>query len=111
MKYRAQGTIKRPTFGVGIFTPEAIRLTTTNTQFHGCTPEQIEGEGVIYYVIDALPFLAANYSVWIAIKDQYDLISYDRWENACSFRILEGSDDSQPRGDWGIFNLKEHWEL
>jgi len=65
---------------------------------------------VLYYIIDSLPFLAANYSIWVAIKDQYDLVSYDRWEDACRFRILESLDGSQPRGEWGMFEIKSHWE-
>jgi len=109
--YFAEEKIISPNFGVVIFTTEGIRITNTSTQRQGCSPEFIEGKGWVKCTYDSLPLMPGNYSITVAIYDENVTVSYDRWENAILFRIVEGDFIKGLASDFSILYLPAKWEF
>ncbi|HEV7677193.1 MAG TPA: ABC transporter ATP-binding protein [Candidatus Dormibacteraeota bacterium] len=60
-------------------------------------------QGTLRYRVDALPLLAASYTLTIALNDQHGGHTYDQIERALSFRVID------ERSRHGIFELGGSW--
>lgn len=115
MGYRAHQRVRKPSFDVAVYADNGTRVCTATTRLSGCTPEYLEGEGVVRCVFDSIPFMPGGYSATVAIFDEDDLGMYDQWYRAVAFTV-----DSELMGDvqWhlqqeehGVVYLPPQWEL
>lgn len=132
VSYSAKGTIVRPTFGYSICTKgekklediresmgiarhhekiDRLRITSYSTKWAGCSPSHVIGDGTVKVHLKAIPLLPGNYSVVFAIRDEYDLIDYDRIEEIASFEICEGDDKTGILGSCGVVSWPAEWEF
>jgi hypothetical protein len=113
MYYYAKKKLVRPTFGVALYAHKGdipLRITTSNTKWQKCSPPAIEGKGMVKFTLPALPLLPGNYSFWLAIKDDDDLVTYDRLEDALHFRVGGGMGDIGSVEECGLLYYPGEWQ-
>ncbi len=107
ISYRAPAPIEDPVFGVAIHHQSGVHLTGPNTDLAGLTLPPLQGEGQVIYRIPALPLLAGDYTVSVAVHNRADTEMYDYHDRAYPFRIAPG----QNRERYGLITLGGSWEV
>lgn len=105
MKYFAKQKIEKPVFGVAIYRNDGIHITGPNTKSHNNVIENIEGEGVLEYIIDSLPLLKGTYLFTAAVYDFECINPYDHQEKRFTFIV----DDGEIR-DYGMYYIPCRWK-
>jgi lipopolysaccharide transport system ATP-binding protein len=106
IQYRAQCRIDKPVFGVAIHLSDGLHVNGPNTKLSDYDIEYIEGEGEIYYIVDALSLLGGTYQFTAVIYDYSCLHPYDHRERAWEFMVRQG----KVREQYGAFYLPSRWE-
>lgn len=88
--YRAHKTIKKPVFGVAIYTSDGIHINGPNTRTSGYEIDYIEGEGEVEFVIDHLPLLRGEYDFTAAIYDYNSIHPFDHHHRMYRFKVKSG---------------------
>lgn len=88
--YRAHKTIRKPVFGVAIYTSDGIHINGPNTRTSGYDIDHIEGEGEVEFVIDYLPLLRGEYDFTAAIYDHNSVHPFDHHHRMYSFKVEGG---------------------
>jgi len=89
--YRAHKTIRKPVFGVAIYTSDGIHINGPNTRTSGYDIDHIEGEGEVEFVIDHLPLLRGEYDFTAAIYDHNSIHPFDHHHRMYSFKVDTGA--------------------
>ncbi len=105
--YRAPNPIEDPVFGVAIHHQNGVHITGPNTDLAGLSLPTLQGEGLVIYRIPALPLLAGDYTVSVAVHNRADTEMYDYHDRAYPFRIAPG----QNRERYGLITVNGSWEI
>ncbi len=90
MRYRADGRIERPVFGLAIHRHDGVHICGPNTAFSGFEIPWVEGEGEIIYTIPSLPLLEGMYLLSVSATDDRDIEIFDYHDRAYPFRVRRG---------------------
>lgn len=106
IEYTAHRRILRPVFGAAIERSDGIELVRSSTRWSRLDVPEIEGPGVIEYVVKTLPLLPGKFFFSASVTD-YDVFTpYDLWHRCLSFSV-EGDEATRERA--GIFCLDNEW--
>jgi len=89
--YRAHKTIRKPVFGVAIYTSDGIHINGPNTRTSGYDIDHIEGEGEVEFVIEHLPLLRGEYEFTAAIYDYNSVHPFDHHHRMYPFKVERGA--------------------
>jgi len=104
--YAAHEPIVEPEFGLALYRHDGLHLNGPNTRVGGLEMGVVEGNGVVSYTIERLPFLPGRYQMTAAIHDGQRPLAYDFHEEAYAFRVIEGG----TREKDGLLALDAKWE-
>ena len=104
--YTAHEPIVEPEFGLALYRHDGLHLNGPNTRVGGLEMGVVEGNGVVSYTIERLPFLPGRYQMTAAIHDGQRPLAYDFHEEAYAFRVIEGG----TREKDGLLALDAKWE-
>jgi energy-coupling factor transporter ATP-binding protein EcfA2 len=114
--YEAPIPIRRPNFGISIWTDEGLRVATVDTKFTGGGPEVIAGAGSIVCDLPALPLLPRTYLVKGGVYDGETGWPYDRWgwdDGSLLLLHVETSPEHTPHvvltAEHGLLRLAASW--
>ncbi|RME40135.1 MAG: ABC transporter ATP-binding protein, partial [Thermoflexia bacterium] len=104
MRYRAEGRVERPVFGLAVHRSDGVHITGPNTQFAGLDIPAVEGEGTVTYTIPALPLLEGLYHISVSAHNWEDTEMYDYHDRMYAFRV------SSERGErYGVMTTMGLW--
>lgn len=101
---RAHRRVSDFAFGVGIFNAEGTCCYGTNTAIDGGAPDELTGEGMVIFTLDALNLVEGTYKLDVAVHRQ-DGAPYDYHRLLHTFRV------KSPRKDVGIFRPPHRWSF
>jgi lipopolysaccharide transport system ATP-binding protein len=104
LHYQANQHIENPVFGIGIHHSDGTHVTGPNTKFTDYKIPYIEGEGVIYYKVPALPLLAGTYYVSVAVCDEKIEHMFDFHDQLHPFRVIPSEHEK-----YGLVTLHGNW--
>jgi lipopolysaccharide transport system ATP-binding protein len=107
LRYRAEGRVEEPVFGIAIHHQNGAHLCGPNTDFGGLRIPSLEGEGLVVYRIPALSLLEGAYTVSVAVVDRGDSEMYDYHDRAYPFRVSTGTS----RERFGMVTLRGDWQI
>ncbi|MEM3433519.1 MAG: ABC transporter ATP-binding protein, partial [Candidatus Methanomethyliaceae archaeon] len=105
IRYRVEGRVERPVFGLAIHRSDGIHITGPNTQFAGLDIPAVEGEGTVIYTIPALPLLAGLYHISVSAHNWEDTEMYDYHDRLYAFRVLPGEGER-----YGVVTFWGQWK-
>ncbi|MCZ7392291.1 MAG: ABC transporter ATP-binding protein [Candidatus Methanoperedens sp.] len=105
IKYFAKTKIEKPVFGIAIHRNDGVHITGPNTKFHNKVIKSVKGEGIVEYIIDALPLLKGTYLFTAAVYDFACVNPYDHHEKRFTFKVTDGEIK-----DYGICYIPCRWE-
>jgi ABC-type polysaccharide/polyol phosphate transport system ATPase subunit len=85
--YRCKDEVRDPVFGVAIFRSDGLHCYASNTRYAGVRFESLQGDGNVMFTIPQLNLLEGSYLLTVAITDQTDSKTYDRWDRRIEFRV------------------------
>lgn len=106
MKYIARKVIKRPVFGVAVYTQDGIPLTGPNTRTSKFEIAEINGEGSVDFCIKKTPFFPGKYYFTVGIYDWSCLIPFDVQPKEYSFQIF-----SNEEKQYGLISINHIWSI
>ncbi len=106
MRYRAEGRVERPVFGLAVHRSDGVHITGPNTQFAGLDIPAVEGEGVVTYTIPALPLLEGLYHISVSAHNWEDTEMYDYHDRMYAFIVRKGEGER-----YGIIRMGGIWNL
>jgi len=105
--YNAHEEIKKPVFGIAIYSDRLVHITGPNTKQQNVIIDSIRGKGSVEYTVENLPLLPGSYLFTAAIYDFAGLHAYDHWEQSWKFHVIE----SEKVADrYGLIALPAKWE-
>lgn len=104
IKYKTKKPIKKPVFGVAIYSREGLHINGTNTKFYNQVVDELSGTGKVFYEIEQLPLLKGSYVLSVAVYDYACLHAYDHHERCYSFKVVSGE-----VSDYGNFYIPAKW--
>ena len=107
LRYRVEGRVEDPVFGIAIHHQNGAHLCGPNTDFGGLRIPSLEGEGQVVYRIPALPLLEGAYAISAAVVDRADSEIYDYHDRAYPFRVSVGTS----RERYGLMTLNGDWQI
>ena len=105
MHYRAFAPVRQPTFGIAIHRDDGVHVNGPNTTQAGHEIDVIDGEGVVDYIVDALPLLPGRYEFTAAIYDRHSVHPYDHQHRAFTFEVQAGDPEAE-----GLVRIPCRWE-
>ncbi|MEM2593693.1 MAG: Wzt carbohydrate-binding domain-containing protein, partial [Candidatus Bathyarchaeia archaeon] len=106
IRYRAEGRVERPVFGLAIHRSDGIHITGPNTQFAGLDIPAVEGEGIITYTIPALPLLAGLYQISVSAHNWEDTEMYDYHDRMYAFHVVYTEGER-----YGLISIGGKWSV
>jgi lipopolysaccharide transport system ATP-binding protein len=91
LRYHAHTKVKRPVFGIAIYSSDGVHINGPNTKFSDYAVESVEGSGEIDYIVDMLPLLEGSYELSAVAYDQECLHAYDHHHRMYSFIVQRGA--------------------
>jgi ABC-2 type transport system ATP-binding protein len=106
VSYRATEELREPVFGISFFRSDGVCCFGCNTSETGKTPKFIKAgeEGELWFEIDDLALLPADYQVSISFHDLEQRETYDYHDRKYRFKVLKG-----PEVVIGLFNMPHRW--
>ena len=104
IRYRASERVERPVFGLAIHRSDGVHITGPNTRFAGYEIPWVEGEGVVRYIVPALPLLEGLYYLSVAVHDWEEREMYDYHDRLYPLRVLSSGGER-----YGIITLQGRW--
>lgn len=104
--YHAPKPIESPAFGVSLYDEAGNRLNGPNTVWSKAGLDQIEGRGMVEYIVDALPLLSGTYDLTVAVYDHLVSHPYDHWHRMASISVIPGLHEQQD----GVVYIPCRWE-
>jgi len=104
LQYEAKQKIKKPVFGVAVYSREGLHINGTNTKFYRQVVDEVSGSGKVFYEIEKLPLLKGNYVLSVAVYDYSCLHAYDHHERCYPFKVVSGEVN-----DYGCFYIAAKW--
>lgn len=104
LEYKAKQKIKKPVFGVAVYSREGLHINGTNTKFYNQVVDEVSGSGKVFYEIERLPLLKGNYVLSVAVYDYACLHAYDHQERCYPFKVVNGDVN-----DYGCFYIAARW--
>ncbi len=89
-------------FGVGIFNADGVCCFGTNTAIEDMTPDRLDGDGEVTFVIDSLDLVEGTYKLDVAVHRR-DGAPYDYHRLLYTFRMQSRTHDI------GIFRPRHRW--
>lgn len=77
--YESPVPVRRPSFGISLWTEEGVRVATVDTKFDASGPSAIAGPGWIECQFPSLPLLPRRYLLKGGVYDGETGWPYDRW--------------------------------
>jgi len=107
IRYRANGRIEAPAFGVAIYREDGLHISGTNTTVDRFDIDAIEGDGVVTYHLDHLFLLGGQYQFTAAIYNQTSTHAYDHHHRLYTFVVRQGPDTQRLEG---MVYLAPEWQ-
>lgn len=112
--YNAFKKIRKPDFGVSLWSDEGTRICTITTGQEMKNPPYIEGKGVAECEIYQLPFLPRMHYVRVAIYDENGMYPFDFISTAKTFTVSQEEDATQKYTYsplQGVIQMKASWNF
>ncbi|MBD3413416.1 MAG: ATP-binding cassette domain-containing protein [Candidatus Aminicenantes bacterium] len=106
MDYHAKKLIKKPVFGIAVYTEDGVLLTGPNTRTGDCDIDVIQGQGSVEYVMESVPFLPASYLFTVSIYDHSLRHAYDHLEKCLVFNVVESR---KVKDKFGTLHIPAQW--
>ena len=106
MRYRTEGRVERPVFGLAIHRSDGTHVTGPNTRLAGLDVPAIEGEGRVLYRVGHLPLLEGRYLLSVSAHDEADTVMYDYHDRLYPMRVVQGGAGER----YGLVGLGGEWE-
>ncbi|MEY2452972.1 MAG: type transport system ATP-binding protein [Acidimicrobiaceae bacterium] len=106
LHYRADESIPRPVFGVGIHTLGGVHVTGPNTREAAVSIEKIDGRGYVDLQVPRLLLLPGTYDISVSLADHEILHVFDFRQRAVRFDVGPG-DPQESFG--GVTSLGGTW--
>lgn len=106
--YFARSKVKKPVFGIAIYSDIGVHITGPNTKKQDFLIEYVDGKGVIEYHIDAMPLLPGTYLFTAAVYDDSLMQAYDHWEQHWKFHVIESEGMAER---FGLITIASQWKL
>lgn len=106
INYQAKQEIKKPVFGVAIYSREGLHINGTNTKFYNQIVDVVSGDGKVFYEIEELPLLKGSYLLSVAVYDYACLHAFDHHERSYPFKVVSGE-----VSDYGNFYIPARWRI
>ncbi len=103
--YHTQHRIDRPVFGLAVHRNDGVHVCGPNTNFSGLRIPFLDGEGDVFYRIEALPLLEGTYLVSASVHNQADTVMYDYHDRAYPLRVRQVEDGER----YGLISLRGEW--
>jgi len=105
LRYRVQGRIEEPVFGLAVHRDDGVHVCGPNTHFGGLQLPEVEGMGEIEYRVDRLPLLEGSYLLSISAHNQMDTVMYDYHDRLYPFKVCQFESEAVE----GIVRLPGVW--
>jgi ABC-2 type transport system ATP-binding protein len=106
--YVAKPDVRRPNFGIGIFSMDGTMLSGPNLKDSGMIPDTIGPSGVVEIEVPSLMLLPGTYDVASGVTDDAGLHMHDYWRKALQFDVRPG----HPReAVGGVFSMGGRWTV
>jgi lipopolysaccharide transport system ATP-binding protein len=102
--YRTKEIIKKPVFGIAVYTQDGIALSGPNTRTSDFVIEDIFGNGKIDFLIKNNMFFSGKYYFTAGIYDWSCQIPFDIKVKKYTFQIF-----SKESGQYGLININHLW--
>jgi ABC-type polysaccharide/polyol phosphate transport system ATPase subunit len=106
LHYHAPQRVDEPVFGIAIHRMDGVHVCGPNTAFSGLRMPFIEGEGVVYYRVGALPLMEGTYLLSVAVHNQADTVMYDYHDRLYAFRVRQVGTGER----YGLVTMEGTWE-
>jgi ABC-type polysaccharide/polyol phosphate transport system ATPase subunit len=106
LKYQSFQRIRKPVFGLAIYTKDGLQLNGPNTKLDHFTIEEIKPAGIIEARISSLPLLPGHYFLTVGVFDYSCEHPFDYHSNLYDFYVLPGGTNQQQ----GIFDIPVAWK-
>ena len=107
LRYHAHTEVKRPVFGLAIYSSTGVQVNGPNTKFSDYTVESVKGSGEIDYIVDMLPLLEGTYELSAVVYDQDGLHAYDHQHRMHTFIVQRGAVKER----YGMIHIPCQWRL
>jgi ABC-2 type transport system ATP-binding protein len=108
MRYETTRPVKRPVFGVGIYTLEGILATGPNLKDVNRVPDELSGTGTVELTIPRIMLLPGNYDLSAGVTDDAILHVYDWRRKSFRFTVLPGTPHEAAGG---LFSMAGTWTV
>ncbi len=105
MYYQAHEPVNEPVFGIGIYHANGFQINGPNTRFAGLSLGTVFGKGYVDYQIEALPLLAGNYVLTVAVYDVTLSHPYDHHQWMYPFVVQTPAGGER----WGSVAIPARW--
>jgi ABC-type polysaccharide/polyol phosphate transport system ATPase subunit len=106
LRYHAHTEVKRPVFGIAIYSSDGVHINGPNTKFSDYAVGSVAGSGEIDYIVEKLPLLEGSYELSAAVYDQDGLHAYDHQHRMHTFIVQQGTVKER----YGIFYIASRWD-
>lgn len=106
MHYVAHEPIEDPEFGLAFFRSDGLMVAGPNNRHANYEISQVEGEGVVRFVIPFLPLLPDRYTVTTAIHGDKRLLPFDSHDHAYTLNVVGGGNEIRH----GTVDIPAQWE-
>jgi ABC-type polysaccharide/polyol phosphate transport system ATPase subunit len=106
LRYHAHIEVKRPVFGIAIYSSDGVHINGPNTKFSDYAVGSVAGSGEIDYIVEKLPLLEGSYELSAAVYDQDGLHAYDHQHRMHTFIVQRGTVKER----YGIFYIAAQWD-
>jgi len=107
ISFMAHKRVSEPEFGLAIHREDDVQVNGPNNQFAGLHIDHVAGAGKLYYRIDKLPLLPANYVLSVAVHNSRYELTYDHHVKAYPFQVGGGG----TRELFGLVEIPAAWSL
>jgi len=108
VSFDASESIKKPVFGIAIFTLDGILVTGPNTREAGVSVDVIDGPGTVELGIDQLMLLPGTYDISVSLYDHAITHPYDFRHKVVRFVV----DPGRPHETFGgVMSLNGRWTI
>jgi ABC-2 type transport system ATP-binding protein len=106
--YTVHEPVRRPVFGIGIYSMDGVMLTGPNLKDVDQVPDLIDRAGTVEIHVPRLMLLPGSYDVASGISDDAVLHVHDHWRKALRFDVRPGVPHEAVGG---MFSLDASWAV
>jgi ABC-2 type transport system ATP-binding protein len=108
MTYTVREPVRRPVFGIGVYSMDGVMLTGPNLKDADLIPDRVAEPGTVEVHVPRLMLLPGSYDIATGVADDAVLHTYDHWRKALRFDVRPGHPHE---AIGGVVSLDPQWSL